>query len=506
MASTADTFEAVDNRNNHRVMLKLMSWDPGEDPDLTKIRRQSFVSEASIYLQLELCPYFLAIRDADLNGDQPFVVTDCLGIPPHQGRMLAELIGTDNPCQPERVIRWGRQMATSLARLHATRAQYRTMVLPQLCHGELQPQSFWLVEDPVEDYVVLRDLDIMRLVARSRQQLVEPLAPRYAAPERLGERLGLAPPDPRSDIYSLGILLYALLTGKIPFATVEPEAVQSSPSDFQKWQEIHRTQALPPLSSWAGLAIPSELEGLVMSCLAQDPMQRPATMETVEAQLAALLAPTPQATATVSTPIPSPFNSSNALSEASGSISRRPFIRPANKVRVDPYVGMMLEDRYRVEKRIGKGGMGSVYLSTDQNLGRQVAVKIMNSSGGSDPENEIKRFKREVDVCASLNSPNIVQISDYGVTERGQPYYVMEYLQGATLSQALKTSGFLPWQRTIQILLQICAGLKEAHNLNIVHRDLKPDNIFLLSGSMGERVKILDLALPRWWMISGGLS
>jgi serine/threonine-protein kinase len=489
LASTADTFEAVDNRNNQRVMLKLMSWDPGEDPDLTKIRRQSFVSEASIYLQLELCPYFLAIRDADLNGDQPFVVTDCLGIPPHQGRMLSELIGTDTPCKPEQVIRLGRQMAASLARLHATRAQYRTMVLPHLCHGELQPQSFWLVEDPAEESVVLRDLDIMRLVARSRQQLVEPLAPRYAAPERLD----LAPPDPRSDIYSLGLLLYALLTGTIPFATVEPESVQSSPTNSQRWKDIHRTQTLPPLSRWAGLAVPPELEGLVMSCLAPDPIQRPATMQAVEARLAALLAPIPQTTATVPTPLPSPFNSSNA----SGSISRRAFTRPAHKVRVDPYIGMILEERYRVEKRIGKGGMGSVYLGTDQNLGRQVAIKIMNSSGGSDPENEIKRFKREVDVCASLNSPNIVQISDYGVTERGQPYYVMEYLQGSTLNQALKASGFLPWQRTIQILLQICAGLKEAHDLNIVHRDLKPDNIFLLSGSIGERVKILDFGIAK---------
>ncbi len=487
LASTADTFEAVDNRNNQRVMLKLMSWDPGEDPDLTKIRRQSFVSEASIYLQLELCPYFLAIRDADLNGDQPFVVTDCLGIPPHQGRMLSELIGTDTPCMPEQVIRLGRQMAASLARLHATRAQYRTMVLPHLCHGELQPQSFWLVEDPAEESVVLRDLDIMRLVARSRQQLVEPLAPRYSAPERLD----LAPPDPRSDIYSLGLLLYALLTGKIPFATVEPESVQSSPTNSQRWKDIHRTQTLPPLSRWAGLAVPPELEGLVMSCLAPDPIQRPATMQAVEARLAGLLAPTPQAT--VPTPLPSPFNSSHA----SGSISRRAFTRPAKKARVDPYIGMILEERYRVEKRIGKGGMGSVYLGTDQNLGRQVAIKIMNSSGGSDPENEIKRFKREVDVCASLNSPNIVQISDYGVTERGQPYYVMEYLQGSTLSQALKASGFLPWQRTIQILLQICAGLKEAHDLNIVHRDLKPDNIFLLSGSIGERVKILDFGIAK---------
>ncbi len=508
LTSTADPFTAIDTETGAEVVLRLMRWDPAEDPELTQLRQQSFRAEIDIYQKLSFCPHLLAIRDQELAIERPFVVTDPVGI----AAGLERLIDPSAPCSPEQVLALGLQMAQCLAHLHGVEADYRGIRIPGLWHGELSSNSFgW--RDPSaldgsalqESALVLQDLDIVRLVARLRQKPVLPHAPRYAAPERWQTT-----PDPRSDIYSLGILLYELLTGHSPYEPAQTGSVSGDPG--LDWQSIHSHQPVVPLARW-GHNIPEPLHVLVMACLAKDPSHRPSTLSAVAAQLSALIgsgaaaiSTSPEGTQQLTAEqLSTNLSRSGSRAELPGAGSadggsksgRRAFTRPPTPIRQDPYVGLLLNDRYQIEKRIGKGGMGSVYLGSDQSLSRQVAIKVMNSSGGADPDNEIKRFKREVEVCGSLNSPNIVQISDYGLTPQGHPYYVMEYLQGSNLSQVIRSEGFLGWERVVKVVVQICAGLKEAHQHNIVHRDLKPDNIFLISGSLGERVKILDFGIAK---------
>jgi len=165
-----------------------------------------------------------------------------------------------------------------------------------------------------------------------------------------------------------------------------------------------------------------------------------------------------------------------------------------------------LGTRYALEKTLGAGGMGEVYLARDTVVGRQVAVKVLKANIANQPELRL-RFEREVAICAALESSNIVQVTDYGVTPQGYPFYVMEYLRGQTLGDLLKKEGRVEVARATGIIQQVCVGLSLAHRgvvlagettpRTLVHRDLKPDNIFLVPTVLGELVKILDFGIVK---------
>ncbi|MEH2058488.1 MAG: protein kinase [Nostoc sp.] len=166
--------------------------------------------------------------------------------------------------------------------------------------------------------------------------------------------------------------------------------------------------------------------------------------------------------------------------------------------------------RYRLDRRLGGGGMGEVFLATDTRVGQQVALKLLKDTLVASQEMR-KRFEREVAVCAALQSDNIVKISDCGVTPEGFPFYVMEYLRGQTLRQLLLREKRLSVERAVKIMAQVCKGLELAHkgvtlqrdggktteHIQVVHRDLKPDNIFLVPTDLGEWVKVLDFGVAK---------
>jgi eukaryotic-like serine/threonine-protein kinase len=176
------------------------------------------------------------------------------------------------------------------------------------------------------------------------------------------------------------------------------------------------------------------------------------------------------------------------------------------------WIGRSLGDnnRYRLDKLLGGGGMGDVFLAMDTRIGKQVALKILKDTLVASKEIR-RRFEREIEICAALNSEHIVQVTDSGITVEGYPFYVMEYLRGQSLRQLLLREKRLPIERTINIITQVCKGLQCAHKgvylerqhatrserIQVVHRDLKPDNIFLENTDSGDFAKIVDFGIAK---------
>jgi serine/threonine-protein kinase len=153
--------------------------------------------------------------------------------------------------------------------------------------------------------------------------------------------------------------------------------------------------------------------------------------------------------------------------------------------------------QYQLLWKLGEGGMGEVYLAEHQLLKRPCALKLIKADSGSDPI-ALARFEREVQAAARLAHPNTIEIYDYGHTDDGTFYYVMEYLQGLSLSDLVRKDGPLPPGRVIYLFRQVCAGLAEAHRLGLVHRDLKPANVFVaVRGGESDVAKVLDFGLVK---------
>ncbi len=151
--------------------------------------------------------------------------------------------------------------------------------------------------------------------------------------------------------------------------------------------------------------------------------------------------------------------------------------------------------QYRLRRRLGAGGMGEVYLAEHQLLKRPCALKLIRLGLESGPK-ALERFEREVRLTATLSHPNTVEIYDYGRTEDGTYYYVMEYLRGLSLAELVERYGPLPSGRAVYLLRQVCEALREAHDAGLVHRDIKPSNIFASRrGGRDDVAKLFDFGL-----------
>ncbi|HEX4450859.1 MAG TPA: serine/threonine-protein kinase [Kofleriaceae bacterium] len=154
--------------------------------------------------------------------------------------------------------------------------------------------------------------------------------------------------------------------------------------------------------------------------------------------------------------------------------------------------GQVLAGRYRVQRLLGKGGMGAVYLADDEVLHELVALKVISSAFSSDEAALVARFRREASAARKVSSPSVIRIHDLGEARPGLLYLSMEYFAGRTLTELIAQRGVVPIKDVQDILQQVCSGLEAAHQAGVIHRDLKPGNVLV-----GERgaVKLIDFGL-----------
>ncbi len=170
-------------------------------------------------------------------------------------------------------------------------------------------------------------------------------------------------------------------------------------------------------------------------------------------------------------------------------------------------VGQVVDGKYRVERLIGQGGMGSVYAAVHVHIGRRVALKVLHLA--ADPGMEVvKRFEREAQAAARIGNDHILDVIDFGSLPDGSRYIVCEFLDGETLASRMERQRQLAPNELVPIARQLLNGLSAAHEAGVVHRDLKPDNIFLLRHKAGwaDFVKIIDFGISKFQAMSGDES
>jgi serine/threonine-protein kinase len=159
--------------------------------------------------------------------------------------------------------------------------------------------------------------------------------------------------------------------------------------------------------------------------------------------------------------------------------------------------GALLEGAYRIFRVIGEGGMGTVYEGLQLRLNKRVAIKVMSRELAANPE-ALARFRREAEVTSSIGHPHIVHVTDFGSTPTGEPFMVMEFLDGEDLEGRLRRVGRLPLASALHVVKQVASALTATHQQGIVHRDLKPANIYLLNvAGEVDFVKVVDFGISK---------
>jgi serine/threonine protein kinase len=361
----------------------------------------------------------------------------------------------------------------------------------RITHRDLKPDNVMVETQDGKDFVKVLDFGLAKMAsgdADAAPSLVSGEAilgtPAYMSPEQAcGEEV-----DHRADIYSVGIILYQLLTGELPFrATTSRQMI------------LKQVSAQPPAlrETKPDLEIPDGLESIVMRALAKEKEDRFQTAEDFHAALEPYSGEKPR-----SGPI---------LQLGGGAHASAPTIGggAAGRVEGEHTVGSITEavesdsltghtiDRYKILAPIAEGGMGAVYRAEHQLMHRECAFKVIKGEHAKDSE-VISRFQREAQVSARFKHPGAVEVYDFGPMGRHAYFMAMELVRGRPLSDRLDKGGPLALKDTIEIACQALEVLAAAHKAGIVHRDLKPDNIMLQEvEDWPNQVKLLDFGIAK---------
>ncbi|HEY2513754.1 MAG TPA: serine/threonine-protein kinase, partial [Polyangiaceae bacterium] len=368
--------------------------------------------------------------------------------------------------------------------------------------------------------------------------------PAYASPEQFSAasaRVGLGDLGPAADVFSLALVLVELLTGRPPLGDGDDAQLESAsrdparrPTPRTRGRDLggsveavfERALAVRPAdrhrtveSFWTALRAASQLTLRARANTAPPalPADSPTSPEAylVRARTPSVpsrrevLPPPPPPAPTVE-PTPSvwtspPRDSSRGRRDLEETVV--PPVSPRGRISMiserwddealDLAVGDRIAGKYVIERLLGRGGMGSVWLCTHLGLGERVAVKVMSQKMAADLETRA-RFEREARASARIKSRYVARVYDTGELPGERPFFVMEYMEGETLSQVLQRVTTLPLPEVVRILAQVGRGVARAHELGIVHRDIKPDNVFLAhTADDGMLAKVFDFGIVK---------
>ncbi|RME51721.1 MAG: serine/threonine protein kinase, partial [Caldilineae bacterium] len=348
------------------------------------------------------------------------------------GKRMAQHSQAKTLAPHSEVLKIGRSVADALDYAHRH----------NVIHRDVKPANILI---STEGRVVLTDFGLALVTTEG--SLGEVFGtPHYIAPEQARSS---ADAVPQSDLYSLGVILYHLLTGAVPFDDPSPTAVALQ----------HITQPPPPPRE-INPDLPPAVETVLLKALSKAPADRYQTgAALMEALEAALQSGAPPQTTTLT---------------AADIAARR-----------DDLSGIQLEE-YLLEELLGKGGMAAVYRGVDTRLNRRVAIKVIDAPYRADTEH-IRRFRQEAQAIAQLEHPHIVRLYRYGEVH-SILYMAMQYIDGENLLQRLERHEArresLPFDDILRFTRHICQALDYAHRRGVIHRDVKPSNIML--GQNGE--------------------
>jgi serine/threonine protein kinase len=453
-----------------------------------------FLDEARVQAQLQHPGVVQVIEASTDDNGEPFVVVEYV-----EGRSLGEvrvrLAQVGYRLSWAEAVALGASVAEALAHVHE-RVDHRGKPLG-IVHRDMSPQNVMVGYGG--------DLKIIDFgTARGQNRRCHTVSgvvfakPGYVAPEIANGKPG----DGRVDLYALGVMLWELAAGR--------RFLQGDPTEHLALVAKNQ-RPLPPIAQVIGA--PAKLDEIITRLTAFDPDQRYPGARAAVADLASLLSKAPslpngergvraRIAQLMSTLYPSEPTHSRRMfaklvqmardidkkGEASPS---QPSPEPPPQADVDDRI--LPGTNYRVLRKIGQGGMGTVYEAEHVELGRRVALKVLAAEHATSPD-YAARFRREARALSRLSHRNLVTLHDFGQATDGRLYCAMEYLEGETLDKLIARERVVPWRKALDLGMQAATALRDAHAVGLVHRDLKPSNLFLCNDGT---LKLLDFGVAR---------